>query len=155
MGFIDQRVLVVHGVQFHERELARLAAKGATLVTCPRGNRLTGAGTPPMAEFYASGVPVAVGTDSLASVPDLNLFSELAELRRLAPDVPAARLLESATLDGARALGFESEYGSIEAGKCAALIAVAVPPDARDVEEYLVNGVSHTDISHVNDSAAQ
>jgi cytosine/adenosine deaminase-related metal-dependent hydrolase len=155
MGFIDQRVLVVHGVQFRERELSRLAARGATLVTCPRGNRLTGTGPPPIADFYESGVPVAIGTDSLASVPDLNLFSELAELRRLAPDVPASRLLESATLTGARALGFESDYGSIEAGKCASFVAVALPADVTDAAEHLVNGIARADISHLNGFDAQ
>ena len=62
-----------------------VAARGATLVTCPRGNIRTGAGTPPIAEFFEAGVRVAVGTDSLASVPDLNCFAELAEMRRLAP----------------------------------------------------------------------
>jgi cytosine/adenosine deaminase-related metal-dependent hydrolase len=150
MGFIDHRVLVVHGVQFREQELQRLAARGATLVTCPRGNRLTGAGTPPVSAFYGSGVPVAIGTDSLASVPDLNLFSELAELRKIAPDVPAARLLESATLIGARALGFESDYGSMREGKRASLIAVAVPQDVTDVTEYLVNGILRADIVDVD-----
>jgi len=55
--------------------------------------------------------------------------------------VPARRLLESATLAGARALGFEAEFGSIETGKHAALIAVRVPDGADDVEEYLVGGV--------------
>ena len=155
MGFIDQRVLVVHGVQFRERELSRLAATGATLVTCPRGNRLTGAGPPPIADFYESGVPVAIGTDSLASVPDLNLFNELAELRRLAPDVPASRLLESATLTGARALGFESDYGSLEAGKCASFIAVALPANVTDAVEHLVNGISRADISHLNGFSAE
>ena len=71
MGFLDDRVLVVHGVHFGAAELERLAAKGATLVTCPRGNMLTGAGAPPIEDFFESGVRVAVGTDSLASVPDL------------------------------------------------------------------------------------
>jgi cytosine/adenosine deaminase-related metal-dependent hydrolase len=152
MGFIDARMLVVHGVHLQEPALVRLAARGATLVTCPRGNRLTGAGSPPIADFYEAGVPVAVGTDSLASVPDLNLFSELAELRRLGPHVPASRLIESATLSGARALGFESDYGSIDAGKRDAVIAVAVPPGTRDVEEYLVNGIPSADVSHLNGS---
>ena len=69
---------------------------------------------------------MAFGTDSLASVDDLNMFAELAEARRLAPRVPARTLLESATLCGARALGFGSEFGSIEPGKRAALIAVRV-----------------------------
>ncbi len=68
-----------------------LARSGATLVTCPRSNRHTGAGTPPIAAFYASGVRVAVGTDSLASTPDLNVFAELAAMRALAPSVPARR----------------------------------------------------------------
>ena len=75
-------------------------------MTCPRSNRWTGAGVPPIDRFYASGVRVAIGTDSLASVEDLNLFAEMAEVRRLAPAVPAARILESATLAGAEALGF-------------------------------------------------
>jgi cytosine/adenosine deaminase-related metal-dependent hydrolase len=141
MGFVDDRVLVVHGVQFTNGELRRLAAAGATLVTCPRGNLRTGAGTPPVADFYREGVRVAVGTDSLASVPDLNVFSELAELRRLAPGVPARAILESATLNGARALGFEADFGSIDAGKRDRLLAVDVPSGVTDVEEYLVSGI--------------
>ena len=122
-----QSIIVVHGVQFGPKELIRLKSRSATLVTCPRGNRLTAAGEPPVADFYASGVRIAVGTDSLASVPDLNMFSELAELRRLAPQVPAARQLESATINGAAALGFDGDYGTIEPGKRDALIAVDVP----------------------------
>ncbi len=77
-GFLDSRVLVVHGVQADRADLERLAAIGATLVTCPRSNRYTGVGDPPVSAFYASGVRVAVGTDSLASAPDLNVFEELA-----------------------------------------------------------------------------
>jgi len=140
-GFLSARVLAVHGVQMTASDLARLAAHGATLVTCPRSNVRTGAGVPPIADFYRSGVRVAIGTDSLASTPDLNVFAELAELRRLAPGVPAARLLDSATREGARALGFEADYGAIEAGKRARLLTVSVPDDVDDVEEYLVSGI--------------
>ncbi len=146
VGFLESRVLAVHGVHLSAPALGRLARRGATLVTCPRSNVNTGAGMPPVARFYASGVRVAVGTDSLASVPDLNLFSELAELRRLAPAVPAAALLESATCHGARALGFQADFGSIEPGKRADLIAVNIPPGAEDVEEYLLTGVRPDEI---------
>ena len=130
-GFLDARVLAVHGVQMTPADLARLAARGATLVTCPRSNGHTGAGAPPIEDFYASGVRVAVGTDSLASAPDLNVFAELATLRALAPSVPASALLESATRQGARALGFDADYGTIEPGKRARLLAVDVPAGDR------------------------
>ena len=142
LGLVNDRLIAVHGVQFTDGELKRLAAAGATVVTCPRSNRWTGAGSAPVERFYASGARVAIGTDSLASVQDLNLFQEIAEVRRLAPTVPASRVLRSATLDGARALGFGRDLGSIESGKQAALIAVRMPADVVDVEEYLVGGIA-------------
>ena len=146
LGLVNERLLAVHGVQLTDAELARLAEAGATLVTCPRSNRWTGAGEPPIDRFYASGVRVAIGTDSLASVDDLNLFTEMAEVRRLAPGIPASRILESATLAGARALGFAADVGSIEPRKRAALLAVQLPAGCRDVEQYLVGGVAAHDI---------
>jgi cytosine/adenosine deaminase-related metal-dependent hydrolase len=135
-------VLAVHGVQMSTADLKRLASRGATLVTCPRSNGHTGAGAPPLEEFYESGVRVAVGTDSLASAPDLNLFAELATIRALAPSVPPTTLLDSATRQGSRALGFDADFGTIEAGKLARLLAVTVPAGTDDVEEYLVSGIS-------------
>jgi aminodeoxyfutalosine deaminase len=140
-GFLSSRVLAVHGVQMTAADLQLLAARGTTLVTCPRSNGHTGAGAPPISDFYASGVKVAVGTDSLASAPDLSVFAELATMRALAPRVPAGLLLESATRRGAEALGFDADYGTIEPGKRARLLTVEIPWDAGDVEEYLVSGV--------------
>ena len=150
IGFLDAQVLAVHGVQMTRPDLETLAARGATLVTCPRSNGHTGAGAPPLDEFYDAGVRVAVGTDSLASAPDLNVFAELATMRALAPAVPAAALLDSATRQGARALGFGADYGTIEAGKRARLLAVGVPPDVDDVEEYLVSGMSPDQIRWID-----
>ncbi len=155
MRVLGPRMLAVHGVQCDDADLAVVKATGATLVTCPRSNRYVGVGDPPVARFYRSGAPVAVGTDSLASNDDLNLFSELALMRRLAPDVPAAALLESATKVGAKALGVEPEAGTIEPGKRAALIAVAVPHDVVDVEEYLVGGITPDRVRWVDDLLAE
>jgi cytosine/adenosine deaminase-related metal-dependent hydrolase len=148
-GFLDARVLAVHGVQMTPADLSRLAARGTTVVTCPRSNGHTGAGAPPLVDFYDSGVAVAVGTDSLASAPDLNVFAELATMRALAPSVPAATLIESATRIGARALGFDGDYGTIEPGKVARLLTVALPSATIDVEEYLVNGIGPEQIRWV------
>ena len=141
LGVIDARTLVVHGVQLGDSGLARLHERGATLVTCPRSNQWVGVGAPPIERFYLSGVPVAVGTDSLASVGDLNLFSELREMRWLAPGVPARRIIESATLIGARALGLDHRFGTLSPGKEAALLSVSMPDDVDDVEEFLVSGI--------------
>jgi aminodeoxyfutalosine deaminase len=141
LGFLGADSLVVHGVQFTREDLARVKTAGSPLVSCPRSNTYVGVGAPPLESFYAAGVPVAFGTDSLASVADLNMFAELAEARRLAPTVSARELLRSATLTGAQALRYDDDYGSIAAGKRAALIAVRVPPDVVDVEEYLVAGI--------------
>ena len=141
IGFWDERTLAVHAVQASGEDLALLAKRGVTLVTCPRSNAWVGAGTPPVEAFYRSGARVAVGTDSVASVADLNLFSELAALHRIAPGVKPADLLRSATLSGAEALGFGETHGAIAPGRRAVLIAVDIPPGTTDVEEYLVSGI--------------
>jgi aminodeoxyfutalosine deaminase len=147
LGMLDARTLVVHGVQLTDSDLRRLADLGSTVVTCPRSNQWVGVGVPPLERFYSSGVKVAVGTDSLASVEDLNVFSELKTMRWLARSVPACRLLESATRVGAEALGLGDELGTIDPGKRAALIGVdledAFTPaaSAADLEEHLLTGV--------------
>jgi cytosine/adenosine deaminase-related metal-dependent hydrolase len=150
LGYLQPGVLVVHGVHLTDDGLERLRQARAVLVTCPRSNIWVGAGAPRLSHFYASGVPVAVGTDSLASAASLNMFDELAEIRRLAPEVAAASILESATRVGARALGRGRDFGTLAAGKRAAFVAVDVPPTVRDVEEYLVGGVPSSSVRPLN-----
>ena len=146
LGFLDSRVAAVHATQCSGDDLDRLRALDVCVVSCPRSNRHVGVGSPPLEAFYAMDVTVAFGTDSLASVATLSVFDELAEARRIAPRVPAHRLLESATRGGARALGFDDEIGTMEPGMRARLIAVRMPGDGRDVEEYLVSGVDAGDV---------
>ena len=63
--------------------------------------------------------------------------------------VVAGAACASATRQGARALGFDGEYGTIEPGKSARLIAVEIPADLEDVEEYLVSGIQPRQIRWV------
>jgi aminodeoxyfutalosine deaminase len=149
LGVLRSGLLAVHATQLTAAALGRLADRGCVIVSCPRSNRWVGAGAPPLDAFYASGARVAFGTDSLASVEDLNLFSELAAARRLAPAVSARRLLASATIDGAAALGLARELGTISPGKRADLLAIRVPPRVQDVEEYLVGGIEPSAIEWV------
>ncbi len=141
LGVLGPRLLVIHGVQLTDAELHLLARRKSTLVTCPRSNVWVGVGDPPIARFYASGVRVAIGTDSLASNSDLNIFNELAAMHHLAPGVPAGRLLASATRVGAEALGVD-DMGAIRPGDRARLITVDLPiTPLDDIETYLVEGV--------------
>ena len=149
LEYLQPGTIVVHGGHLTDDALDRLRDRGGALVTCPRSNTWVGAGLPRIAHAYAEGVRVAIGTDSLASVPTLSVFDELAELRRIAPDLAAAKLLESATRVGAQVLGFGNEYGTLSPGKRAALVAVDTPPGVTDVEEYLVSGVAAAAIRRV------
>ncbi len=148
LGYLQPGTLLVHCVHVTVRDLEQIREAEAVVVTCPRSNTWVGAGVPPIARFYGTGVPVAIGTDSLASTDSLNMFDELAALRRLAPEVDAARMLDSATRVGAEALGLGLRFGTISPGREARLVSVALPTNigasAEDVEEYLVSGV-HAD----------
>jgi cytosine/adenosine deaminase-related metal-dependent hydrolase len=88
--------LAVHCVDLDEEDVAALAASGATVVLCPRSNlhisEPPGA-LPDLPRLLAAGIPLAVGTDSLASSPSLSPLAELAALARAFPGIPAARLL--------------------------------------------------------------
>ena len=89
--------LAVHCVDVDADDVLLLARSGATVVLCPRSNRFIGGTLPPVAALLAAGVPLAVGTDSLASCPSLAPLADLALLRRELPgdpgrDAPPARL---------------------------------------------------------------
>ncbi len=144
LGYLRPGMLLVHGVHLSVSDLEEARVGGAVIVTCPRSNVWVGGGVPPVARFYASGVDVAIGTDSLASVESLSLFDELAAMRRLAPEVSASRLIDSATRVGAEALGWGGRYGVIAPGARARFVTVDMAGrelPVRDVEEYLVSGV--------------
>jgi 5-methylthioadenosine/S-adenosylhomocysteine deaminase len=83
------------------------------------------------------GIPVALGTDSLASSPDLDLFAEMAALRRGYQELSPAAVLRMATINGARALGLADRLGSIEPGKLAELIVVPLPDESDDPLELV------------------
>ncbi len=131
LGLISPRLLCVHATQLNDEERALLGASAATVVHCPESNLKLASGFCEVAKLLDAGVNVALGTDGAASNNDLDMFSEMRTAALLAKAVagnaaavPAAQALQMATLHGARALGLDSEIGSLEAGKLADLIAV-------------------------------
>ena len=155
LGALDARLLVVHGTQLTRPELDVLARIGATLVLCPRSNAWVGAGVPPVREAVAAGVRLALGTDSLASVDDLNPFAELAALRAIAPDVPAPTLLRAATWGGAQGLGLGT-LGLLAPGASSRAVVRVPPAGVTDVEEWLVADAADTaDLRWLDDIVAE
>jgi cytosine/adenosine deaminase-related metal-dependent hydrolase len=97
-----------------------------TVVYCPRTHAAFGHPPHSFRDFLARGVRVALGTDSLASNPDLDLLAEARFIARQYPDVPGDVLLRMATLSGAEALGWADETGSLTPGKSADLVVVPI-----------------------------
>jgi len=114
--------LCIHCVQVDERDVAILRDSGAGVAHCPRSNRAHGHGTAPLAAFRRAGLRVGLGTDSVVSVGDSSLSAEAA-----AAGLDGEDALRMLTIEGARALGLESEIGSLDVGKAGDL---AVFPSA-------------------------
>lgn len=128
--------LLVHMVHAgaDDRRIAREA--GATVVLCPRSNLHIGGLLPDAPALLADGVALALGTDSLASTPDLSLWGEMATLAGHFPSVPAARWLEAATRGGAQAIGLQA-HGTLAPGKRPGVLDVLVDDPAAPVESLV------------------
>jgi cytosine/adenosine deaminase-related metal-dependent hydrolase len=101
----------------------------AAVVYCPRTHAHFRHPPHPIAEFLARGVRVALGTDSRASNPDLDVLAEARYLHRIRPELAPDAILRSATLSGAEALGWADETGSLTTGKSADLVVLPLPHD--------------------------
>jgi aminodeoxyfutalosine deaminase len=110
-------------------------APNSTVVLCPRTHAAFGHPPHPFRQLMDHGVRIALGTDSLASNPNLDVLSEARFVRQTYPDLRGECLLRMATLKGAEALGFGSLTGSLEPGKSADLVVVPLP-DANDHDPF-------------------
>ena len=126
-----------------EEDIEILARSGAAVAHCPRSNEFLGCGVAPIPRMMEKGVRVGMGTDGLWSSPSMNLFEETLFAVKL-HGMSGATGLRLATLEGARALGIETETGSLTAGKWADLALVETGPTdgdpEREVLEVAANG---------------
>lgn len=125
----------------HGNFLAALgpAARGGTVVYCPRTHAAFGHPPHPFRDLLAHGRRVALGTDSLASNPDLDLLAEARFLHKIYPSVNPGSLVRLATLSGAEALAWHGETGSLSPGKSADLVVLPLPDaDLADPHELVL-----------------
>lgn len=118
LGLLNGRTLAVHCVQVTEDDMSVLAQSGVFVCLCPRSNRGIGVGDAPAAALRAAGIPLCLGTDSLASVRSLDLWDEARAVRSLlTPRTALGEVVSMMTLNPARVLGLDRDYGSLEVGK--------------------------------------
>ncbi|HEY2148132.1 MAG TPA: amidohydrolase family protein, partial [Pirellulales bacterium] len=127
------RALVIHGNYLADDEIAFIAARRSKIavVYCPRTHAYFGHSPYPLAKMLESGAVVALGTDSRASNPDLNLLAEMREAF-VRHSIDPARIVEMGTINGAIALGRDHETGSIAPGKRADLAIVRLTATTGD-----------------------
>jgi 5-methylthioadenosine/S-adenosylhomocysteine deaminase len=124
-------VIVAHTVHVDADDIDLLAARDVAIAHGPTSNMKLGIGIAPIPELLAAGIRVGLGTDSIMTNNNLDLFEEMrqaalvAKLRQEDPAVlPAWTVLEMATIRGAEALGLADSIGSLEVGKRADLILI-------------------------------
>jgi cytosine/adenosine deaminase-related metal-dependent hydrolase len=134
----DLPTLCIHCVQVDADDIRLLRERGAGVAACPRSNRAHGHGDAPVAALRAAGVPLGLGTDSVVSVPDLDLWAEAD-----AAGLGWAEALRLLTIEGARALAWDDCIGSLEVGKAADLAVFASVPSVSSVLTVVAGRVVH------------
>ncbi len=124
IGFLSPNLTAVHCVQLTRDEIETLKRTDVKVVHNPCSNMKLASGIAPVPEMLEKGICVALGTDGPASNNRLDIFQEmkvaalLHKVNKLDPTVmPAEKILDIATINGAKALGLEKEIGSLETGK--------------------------------------
>lgn len=164
LGIFEVPTIAAHCVHLNDEDIKILAEKGVSVVYNPGSNLKLGNGFAPVEKLIEKGVNVALGTDGSSSNNNVNMFEEisLAALvnKGLSGDptsIPAIKAIEMATKNGAKALGFERELGSIEVGKKADIIildfnkahllpthnvvsSIVYSAQASDVETVIIDG---------------
>ena len=113
------KAFVIHGNYLDDEEMRFLAAHRETMsvVYCPRSHAYFQHSAYPLQKMLDCGVRVLLGTDSLASVPDLNLVEEIRFVLKHHPTVPAESVYRMGTVEGASVFDLLREgFGTVQPG---------------------------------------
>lgn len=131
LGLLTDQFQAVHMTALNEDDINDIAETGAHIIHCPESNLKLASGFCPVDALQKRGVNVALGTDGAASNNDLDMMSEMRTAAILAKAVsqsatalPAYEALAMATLNGAKAMGWDQDIGSLEVGKEADITAI-------------------------------
>jgi cytosine/adenosine deaminase-related metal-dependent hydrolase len=139
LGVLDERTLCVHAIHISQEEMDLLAKRKAKVCVCPGSNRYLGVGKAPVPDFLERGIVPALGTDSLTSNPQLDMWQEMKTLAQDHPGIDPAVIFAMATRGGAEALQNGESFGKLAPGMPANILEVKVGNlGQREVLDFLV-----------------
>jgi cytosine/adenosine deaminase-related metal-dependent hydrolase len=131
VGLVGPHVLFAHMVWLEDHDIRRVARTETNVAHCPSSNLKLASGIPRVPEMLRGGVNVGLGCDGAPCnntydmVREMKMAAVIQKARLLDPTVmPAAQVLEMATINGAKAMGLQKEVGSIEVGKKGDLVLI-------------------------------
>jgi 5-methylthioadenosine/S-adenosylhomocysteine deaminase len=157
LGLTGQHVTLAHCVHLSEDEVDILARTKTNVAHCPSSNLKLGSGIAPIAELLERRISISLGADGAACNNRLDMFTEMRTAALLqkalhGPEVMTAnRVLQMATIDGARAMGLDAEIGSLEVGKRADIAIVKLAqlhttPRPEDLISSIVYSAEASDV---------
>lgn len=157
LGVLAAKPLLAHCVKVNEHDIEKIAASGSKIAHCPKSNAKFGHGYAPFEAMLDAGIAVGLGSDSVASnnvcdILEESRFASLAARNREGSSrfIEAKEVLETATLRGAKALGLDSQIGSLEPGKQADLAVISLTQAAQqpvnDIHAALVFSSNARDV---------
>ena len=139
LGVLDERTLCVHAVHVSPQEMDILAERKVKVCVCPGSNRYLGVGKAPVPDFLKRGIVPALGTDSMTSNPQLNIWQEMKALYQDHPGIHPAVIFTMATRGGAEALYNSDNFGKLCPGAPASFLEVDIENLGKgEVLEFLV-----------------
>lgn len=132
LGVFSERCIAAHSAWLTMNEVRLMGASGMSVSSCPASNmKLATGGVPPVPELRDAGVNISLGTDgsttnnTLDLIAEMRLFGLLQKHSRWDATVLRAQdLLDTVTVNGARAIGMEKDLGSLEPGKYADIVVI-------------------------------
>ena len=131
LGLFNFPTVAAHCVHVDDDDINILKENNVSPVNNPSSNLKLASGFAPIDKMLKAGINVALGTDGSSSNNNLNMFEEIhlasiinKAVNKDAVSVPAIEALKMATINGAKALNWNKEIGSIEIGKKADIILI-------------------------------
>lgn len=131
LGVFELPTLAAHGVYLNDNDIAILKEHQVSIAHNPSSNLKLASGIANLPKYMQAGLNVSLGTDGASSNNSLNMFKEMTvcsfaqKVNAMDPTVlPADTILRMATINGAKALHWEDEIGTLEIGKKADIILI-------------------------------